>query len=122
MGLTLQTPPGFSDLADSVLAANQPAFAIDLAKIYSNGAFGMVRPEIFQGIYKPGDTVALPVSDRDGYAYSRDELLYFWTVSNSANFGTGWLSALDSLFFCEWLVDQSTGVVSSDEWYRRSGS
>jgi hypothetical protein len=122
MGLTLQTPPGYSDLADAALVANDPAYAINLAKIYSNSVFGMVRPEIFLAIYKNGDTVALPVSPVDGYSYSRDELIYVWTIRNSVNPATGWISADDSLFFCSWKVDQSTGQVFSDEWYRRSGS
>src|SRR6266566_2301238 len=109
MGLTLQTPPGFSDLADSVLVADSPAFAIDLAKIYSNAAFGMVRTECFHSIYKNGDQIPLPVSPTDGYAYARDELLYIWTVRNSVDPATGWISGLDSLWFCSWLVDQATG-------------
>lgn len=122
MGLTLSAPPGFADLSDSILAANSPALGIDLAKIYSNAAFGMVRTEVFTSTYKNGDTVALPVSPIDGYVYSRNELLYIWTINNSTNPSTGWISAGDSLFYAAWLVDQSTGQVFCDEWYRRSGS
>jgi hypothetical protein len=122
MGLTLTTPPGYADLSDSVLVAGAPALAFDIGKIYGNSAFGMVRPEIFQGVFKHGDTVGTPVSPIDGYVYSRDELIYFWTIRNSVNPATGWISADDSLFFCAWKVDQSTGQVYCDEWYRRSGS
>src|SRR5581483_10736860 len=122
MGLKLSSPPGFADLADSVLASTKPALGIDLAKIYETSAFGMVRTEVFSGIYTNGDTVPLPVSPHDGYAYSRDELLYFWTIYNSANIQTGWISGADSLFYAAWLVDQTTGEVFCDEWYRRSGN
>src|SRR3954463_16461000 len=111
MGLTIQTPGGFFDIADSVLAAGQPAFAIDLAKIYSNSVLGMVRPEVFPGVYKNGDTVALPVSKIDGYAYSRDELIHFWFIRNSTDPETLWITGDDSLFYGGWLVEQSTGIV-----------
>jgi hypothetical protein len=121
MGLTIQTPGGFFDVADSVLASGQPAFAIDLAKIYSNSVLGMVRPEVFPGVYKNGDTVALPKSSIDGYAYSRDELIYFWTVRNSTDPETLWITGDDSLQYGGWLVEQSTGIVHCDETYRRSG-
>jgi hypothetical protein len=122
MGLKLSSPPGFNDLSDSILVAGSPALGIDIAKIYENSVFGMVRTEVFSGVYKQGDTVALPVSPHDGYAYSREELLYFWTIRNSANPSSLWISAEDSLFYCAWLVDQTTGEVFSDEWYRRSGT
>jgi hypothetical protein len=120
MGLTLQYPPGYSDLQDPALASGQPAIGIDLAKMYFNSAFGKVRIETFYFIdLKNGDTVPLPVSQIDGYVYSRNELIYQWSL-NSGN-GT-WISGADSLYYCGWLVDQTTGAVFSDEWYRRSGS
>lgn len=120
MGLTLQFPPGYSDLQDSAIAANTPALGIQVAKIYGNAVFGMVRTETFYFFgLKNGETVPLPVSPTDGYVYSRDELIYIWTI-NSGN-GT-WISGADSLFYCDWLVDQATGQVFADEWYRRSGS
>src|SRR5579863_9182862 len=122
MGLTILTPPGYSDLADVALASPQPALGIDLAKIYDNAVFGMVRTEVFSAVYTNGETVPLPVSPIDGYTYSRNELIYFWTIQNSTDPTSGWITGLDSLFFCDWLVDQTTGVVYSDEWYRRSGS
>jgi hypothetical protein len=122
MGLKLSSPPGFADLADSVLASGSPALGVDIAKIHENSRFSVVCTEVFPGVYKHGDTVSLPVSNRDGYAYSRDELLYFWTVRNSANPDGLWMSGEDSLGWCAWDVDQTTGKVFSDEWYRRSGS
>jgi hypothetical protein len=122
MGLTLSAPPGFNDLSDSQLAANSPALGIQMAKVYENSVFSMVRTEVFSGIYANGDTVSLPVSPIDGYAYSRNELLYFWTIRNSTDPSSLWISAKDSLFYCAWDVDQATGQVFCDEWYRRSGT
>jgi hypothetical protein len=122
MGLTLSQPPGYSDLSDPLLVANSPALGIDFGKISENAAFGMVRTEIFNGLYSNGETVALPVSPIDGYPYSRNELLYFWTIRNSTSPTTHWISAGDSLFYCAWNVDQTTGDVASFEVYRRSGN
>jgi hypothetical protein len=81
----------------------------------------MVRCEIFPAIYIDGDEVELPTSPRDGYQYSRDELQYAWTIRNSANPSSKWISGPDSLWFCNWFVEQDTGKVHSEEWYRRSG-
>ncbi len=125
MPLKLNEIPGFADLPDSVLQADLPAYAIHLGRIAQNATFGMVRLEIFQGLYHDGDTVILPTSKVDGYNYSRDELLYFWTVRDSGNPNTGWISGprslSNSLWFTNWNVDQATGKVFTDEWYRRSG-
>src|SRR5262249_28982140 len=120
--LTLQSSPGFTDVQDSALVANSPAYGFKLAQISDNAAFGMCGLEVFVGDYKHGDTVLLPVSATDGYVYSRSELLYVWTVLNSVNPQSGWISAVDSLWFTNWNVDQTTGVVFSEEWYRRSGN
>lgn len=122
MGLTIQVPPGYSDLDDAVLVVGQPALGIDLAKIYDNAVFGMTRPEIFvYGPFENKEVVPIPISPIDGYQYKRSELLYLWAVQNSVDKSTGWITAHDSLWFCEWGVDQTTGLVSSNEWYRRSG-
>lgn len=122
MPLTLTSIPGFADLPDDSLLADSPALGLYLAKIAENAAFGMVRMEIFTGSYKHGDTVGLPVSDVDGYNYSRSELLYTWAVQTTVNPSTGWLSGDDTLWYGDWKVDQNTGAVSTLEYYRRSGS
>lgn len=123
MGLTLSLQPGYSDLQDTALTADvSPALGIQIAKMYTNAAFGKVRIEVFQDHYQNGDTVPLPVSPIDGYAYQRNELIYVWAIESTANFSSHWMSAKDSLWYCGWLVDQSTGAVACDEWYRRSGS
>lgn len=122
MGLTLSVSPGYSDLSDSLLVANSPALGIDVGKISGNAEFAMVRTEVFHAYYSNGQAVALPISPIDGYAYSRNELIYFFNISNSTSPSTGWLSGADSLFYGEWNVDQTTGAVASYEVYRRSGS
>jgi hypothetical protein len=122
MGLTLRTPPGFADLADAALVHDSAAFAINIAKIYENACFGVGRTEFFQGFYKNGDQVPLPTSRIDGRPYARTDLLYIWFVRNSTDPQSLWITGADSLFYCNWLVDQATGNVFCDEWYRRSGS
>jgi hypothetical protein len=121
--LKLSTIPGYSDLAAAPLAAGLPAHAIHVEEISANAAFGMVRVEVFQDLYFDGDTVPLPVSDIDGYVYSREELIYAYNCAVSTNRDTGWIQAgSGSFWFCNWFVDQATGDVTSLEWYRNSGS
>lgn len=122
MGLTLQVPPGFSDLSDSALAANAPALGLDLLKVYDNAVFGLVRPEIFITQQVNGDTVPLPVSPIDGYAYQQSELIYMWGILASTDKASGWITGKDSLWYIVYQVEQATGKVLIDEWYRRSGS
>jgi hypothetical protein len=74
--LTWATQPGAVDLPDSNLAADQPLTDYDLTKISNNAKFAAVRPETFYGWYRHGETVQLPVSPVDGYAYSRAEIEY----------------------------------------------
>src|ERR1035437_1032643 len=81
--LTLNTIPGYSDLSNSVLAAGQTARGLHVEAISANAAFGMVRTEVFQGLYFNGDTVPLPVSRIDGYAYSQAEVMYFYNCGVS---------------------------------------
>ncbi len=122
-GLTLRSTPGFCDIPDSSFAAGQKALGINLAKISENAEFGMVRFELFYGTYTDGETVDLPVSTVDGYQYSADELLYLWVPKSSVNPGTGWASAEEALWYCNWQVDQwqsalsPGGGVHCQEWY-----
>ncbi len=74
--LTFSEIPGFVDLPDANLAADQPLTDYDLTKISNNAKFAAVRPETFYGWYRNGETVLLPVSSVDGYAYSQQELEY----------------------------------------------
>lgn len=118
----LQLIPGFSDLPDNVLQAEDPAFALHVGEIATNATFGMVRMEVFPCMQIHGDTVALPTSCLDGYKYSRAELNYIWTVQNSTDHSTNWISGPDSLWFANWNVNQVTGEVFSEEWYERSST
>jgi hypothetical protein len=115
--LILTHEPGFSDLADSNLAAGQQARGLDLIKISENGAFGMCRMEFFYGEYSNGQTVDLPVSPIDGYEYQRDELTYIWNVRSTVNPSSGWASGQEAIWIANWYVQQSTGVVFTEEWY-----
>lgn len=74
--LTLSNIPGFVDLPDSAVQADQPLTDYTLTKISGNAKFSAVRRETFYGWYANGETVNLPVSSVDGYAYSRGELEY----------------------------------------------
>lgn len=122
-GLTLRSIPGFTDIPDANFAAGQVVRGINLAKIAENAEFGMVRFEIFSGTYTDGETVDLPVSPVDGYAYSREELIYGWALWSSVDASTGWASAQEALWYCQWSVDQWEGPdspgggVHCNEWY-----
>lgn len=122
MPLSLLSIPGWADVPDVALAAENPALAINLNRISLNAALGMVRPEVFYAVYKHGQTVGLPQSIVDGYTYKRSELSYVWAVQSTLNQSSGWITGPDSLWYAEWIVDQATGNVESVEYYRRSGS
>jgi hypothetical protein len=74
--LTFSVIPGFVDLPDSALAADEPLTDYSLVKISNNAKFAVVRPETFYGWYRDGEVVQLPVSPVDGYVYARSELEY----------------------------------------------
>jgi hypothetical protein len=74
--LTFSEVPGFVDLPDSAIAADQPLTDYSLTKISNNAKFAAVRPETFYGWYRDGETVQRPTSAVDGYAYSQSELEY----------------------------------------------
>jgi hypothetical protein len=120
MPLTLSNIPGFADLPDSVLAAERNVISAHLRHVSDNAAFGVVRLEVFTGLYHHGDTVILPTSPVDGYNYVRSELLYLWTPVNTGNAATQW--ATDgppwTMWYGAWLVDQTSGKVSCTVGYR----
>ena len=121
--LTLNVIPGYTDLSDTALTAENPSFGIHVEAISANAAFGKVRTEIFHGLYFHGDTVETPVSPIDGYPYERNECIYFYNIAVSTNKDSGWIQiGSGSLWFTNWFVDQSTGAVTSLEWYRNTGS
>ena len=57
-----------------------------MLKISHNAKFGTVRSKlIFMGFYANGNTVPTPIDPDDGYAYSRGECQFVWTIySNRA--------------------------------------
>lgn len=121
MSITLTEIHGFSDLPDSIFEADNPAFGDMVQAIAENAEFAFARMEVFQGVYADGDTVSLPVSPIDDYQYSQDELIYFYTVVASTDRTSGWITGKDTLWFANWFVNQATGEVLIQEWYRRSG-
>jgi len=78
--LIFSQQPGAVDLADSTFDQDKPVTDVALKQLNQNAKFAMVRVEFFQGYYKHGETVVLPVSPVDGYAYSRAELRYLWSI------------------------------------------
>jgi len=78
--LTLGTQPGFTELADSTFDAGNAASDSALKELNAAAKFGVVRNEQFWGYYRNGETVALPVSPADGYAYDRSELIYSYSM------------------------------------------
>ena len=90
--------------------------------------FGVVRNEQFFGYYQNGESVVLPVSPADSYAYNRSELLYTWArywsgPAGSACGGTmtgptrGHTSAAGTLLQFGDDVNQATGLVSCTTSY-----
>ena len=121
-GITLQTPPGFSPVDETKLIAGDIIHAITVDQISLNGEFGMVRPEFFYTIQVDGDTVPLPVSPIDGYNYEQDELYYLYTPLTTFNPQSNWPSGNGILFYCQWNVDQETGIVTCKEFYHPDGN
>lgn len=131
--LILSTQPGFSEIPDSAFDAGNPLTAANAKALNSAAKFAAVRSEEFWGYYKHGETVQLPISAADGYAYSRDELRYsfdiFWTgappgsplngtqttPSRGATGGAGHLLQMG------FGVDQATGVVDCLVSYHKDG-
>jgi hypothetical protein len=74
--LTFAVTPGFVDLPDAAIAADQPLTDYSITKISNNAKFATVRPETFYGWYKNGEVVLAPLSAVDGYIYARTELEY----------------------------------------------
>ena len=95
--LTLSSIPGFFDIADTVLTGNQPLTDDSLLKLSHNAKFAAVRPEfIFMGFYQPGDTVPVPASPVDGYAYSRSECMFIPVFASSRSPAAGFVSGQQS--------------------------
>src|SRR5690348_2138455 len=123
--LTFASIPGFFDIADTVIAAGQPLTDDAIQKISDNAKAAAVRNErIYMGFYKHGDTIGLPTSPVDGYAYQRAEVQYDWVRYSSRAPGGGFVSGQAAAptpsssqpaaiyDLGAWDIDDSTGLVS----------
>ena len=117
MSFQIDTPPGITDIPDSLLAAGSLASGFVFSALKDNAAFGSVVPELFFGVYANGQTVSIPISPADGYQYEQSELLYCWEVYNTLPQGAASPSTTGALRACEWYVDQLTGTVHGMEHY-----
>lgn len=121
MAFELAEPPGFTDVPDSLLAANQGCTGFIMSAIKDNASFGSVVPEPFYTTQVDGDTVALPQSQTDGYQYSREELIYMWDMVNTTNQGNGLPSANGAVLWYEQFVEPDTGKCHSTVAYYVDG-
>lgn len=135
MTIVVAASPGFSDVPDSAFDAAQPVTSADLKAVSENAKFGALRNEQFWGFYKHGEIVNLPVSPIDGYQYSREELLYTWSVYGTQAPPAGALQGTQVLpimqhnggagemLYTLARVDQATGTVTSVvAYYVQGGS
>ena len=128
MSLTLGTQPGFAEIPDSSFAAGSPVSDSVMKQLNADGKFAAVRNEQFYGYYANGETVALPTSPADGYAYSRAELRYSWGWYWSGSAGgpcggtqtppaRGVTTGSGQMLQMGANVDQATGLVSTQVSY-----
>lgn len=76
--------PSFTDLSDQLVRGGSFPTQTNIRALNDNAKYSAVRLEVFdKGYYGDGDTVALPVSPVDSYAYSRKECLYLVTLASS---------------------------------------
>ncbi len=129
--LTLPTAPGFTPIPPANFDAGNPATDSDLKALRANAEFAAVRNEQFWGYYRAGETVALPVSPADGYAYSRSECLYSWSIYSTGAApadlaGThttpapGGSTGSGEVLQMTALVNQASGAISMGVAYYRS--
>jgi hypothetical protein len=100
------TAGNYVDIDDYHLWALQLLGDSYLLEVSHNAKFANLRPEVFTGIYHNGDTVPLPTSPSDSYAYARAELQYLYSVANSGGVPDGDILAETNY------VDPLTGAVS----------
>lgn len=124
MSLTLTGgAPTFTEVTEPQLDADELLTQAILQAINADSNWAAVAVEDFWGYYKPGETVALPVSPADGYEYTRSELLYCWEIFSTgappatALMGTqaaptpGPPSGPGQILAIGFSVDQATGYV-----------
>ena len=121
--LVLSSQPGFTEVPDQSLDAGNPVSSAVLKALNAACKFAAVRTEQYWGYYKHGETVVLPISPADGYAYAREELRYTWSVywtgapPGSALLGTqvapsrGATSGEGTVLSMGFDVDEASGMV-----------
>jgi hypothetical protein len=118
MSFVLAEPPGFTDVPESQIVADQSVMTgFLMSAIKDNCAAGTVMPEFDQGYYSHGQTVRPFVSKVDQYAYSPDEVMYVWETMNTTNMQNGLPSANGGLLWLRHYVDQATGLVNCETYY-----
>lgn len=131
--LLLNAVPGFADLDEATIAAEEVLTDDALVKICQNAKFAAVRPErIYMGFYKNGDTVGLPVSPVDGYTYTQDEILYDWFLYSTRAPAAGFIAGQAdppaisagqpaNLYWLKVDIDDTTGLVDLWVSYYKQG-
>lgn len=132
MSLSLSESPGFAEIPAATFDDGNPVSSADAKALNANAAYGAVRTEEFWGFYGNGEAVQLPISAADGYAYSRQELRYCWSVwwtgaSPGSLNGTqekpvrGATGGSGQLLQMGFDVDQETGLVTTLVSYYKDG-
>jgi hypothetical protein len=133
MSLTLSAQPGFTEIAEASFNAGATLSATVMKALNADAKFAAVRNEQFWGYYCHGETVQLPVSPADGYEYSREELVYTWSIywtgsATAACNGTQTPPTLGSttgggtILQQGFNIDQATGEVSCRVDYYNGGT
>jgi len=78
--------PGYADIPINAFMPGQPLAASVVSQLAKNVKTSAYAVEFF-GVtnHANGDTIATPTSPTDGYAYSRQELLYIWQWHTTGN-------------------------------------
>jgi hypothetical protein len=109
----------FSEVDEGKFVPGSTLRASDVLQIKRNIDEALLTPEFFDcadlGVtdFVTGNTVPLPISPVDGYAYSRDELTYVWSW-NAVRPAVGTGQVRIPVFYGG--VDQSTGAVNLACW------
>ena len=129
MSLTLPEQPGFTVIPSPTFDEPNPVTSTTAKALNADAQFAAVRTEEFVADYLNGETVPLPVSPADGYAYARNELVYIWGLRSNVsavreegggitlgeNGGAGYR------LFESYYVDQTNGLVHCDVHYYVQG-
>jgi hypothetical protein len=103
----------FTEIDPSSFYPGQSLRASTMRLIADNCREAMLTPEFFGPVaYADADTIPLPTSTVDGYAYSRAELQYVWEWSDTTNASGSHLRV--PIFYAS--INQSTGVVTLNVW------